>query len=113
MYPNVIEGDALSFASEGHRGQGGLDVYMAEVGRSSVSLAINLGDEINSDGDEFAISFDTRNGKGYVMSNRGGKAAEVEKVAFTYGDGDAKYNDNIFEALNDSQIDYTSSLFED
>jgi hypothetical protein len=114
MYPNVIESNTLSFASEGHRGRGGLDVYMAQVGKANVSLAINLGSEINSDGDEFAVAMNARNGKGYVMSNRSGSKAEVQKVAFSYGDGNGnKFDDNILEALNNSQIDYTSSLFED
>ncbi|HET8735026.1 MAG TPA: cell envelope biogenesis protein OmpA [Pricia sp.] len=114
MYPNVIQGNTLSFASEGHRGQGGLDVYMAQVGRANVSLAINLGSEINSEGDEFAVAMNVRSGKGYVMSNREGSKADVQKVAFSYGDDNGdKFKDNILEALNDSQIDYTSSLFED
>jgi hypothetical protein len=87
---------------------------MAQVGKANVSLAINLGSEINSDGDEFAVAMNARNGKGYVMSNRSGSKAEVQKVAFSYGDGNGnKFDDNILEALNNSQIDYTSSLFED
>ncbi|WP_373517772.1 cell envelope biogenesis protein OmpA [Pricia sp.] len=114
LYPNIIEGNTLSFASEGHRGQGGLDVYMAQVGRANVSLAINLGDEINSDGDEFAVSLASKNGTGYVMSNRGNGKTDVQKVVFSYnnnGNGQGDYD--IMEAINNSQIDYTSSLFED
>ncbi len=86
MYPQVVEGNTLAFASEGHRGQGGLDVYMAQVGRANVSLAINLGNEINSDGDEFAVELISKSGMGYVMSNRGNAKADVQKVAFSYDD---------------------------
>ncbi len=114
LYPNIIEGNALSFASEGHRGRGGLDVYMAQVGRANVSLAINLGNEINSDGDEFAVSLASKNGTGYVMSNRGNNKTDVQKVAFSYNDnGNGQGDYDIMEAMNNSQIDYTSSLFED
>ncbi len=114
LYPNIIEGNTLSFASEGHRGKGGLDVYMAQVGRANVSLAINLGDEINSDGDEFAVSLASKNGTGYVMSNRGNNKTDVQKVAFSYNDnGNGQGDYDIMEAMNNSQIDYTSSLFED
>lgn len=114
LYPNIIEGNTLSFASEGHRGRGGLDVYMAQVGHANVSLAINLGDEINSNGDEFAVTLTSKNGTGYVMSNRGNNKTEVQKVAFSYNDnGNGQGDYDIMEALNNSQIDYTSSLFED
>lgn len=114
LYPNIIEGNTLSFASEGHRGKGGLDVYMAQVGRANVSLAINLGNEINSKGDEFAVVLTSKNGTGYVMSNRGKNKTDVQKVAFSYNDTESGQGDyDIMEAMNNSQIDYTSSLFED
>ncbi|MGB7395582.1 MAG: hypothetical protein WA913_14425 [Pricia sp.] len=114
MYPNVIEGNTLSFASEGHRGQGGLDVYMAQVGRANVSLAINLGNDINSDGDEFAVAMNDKNGKGYVVSNRGGDKSDVRQVAISSPDDKGgRFKDDILQALNDSQIEFTSSLFED
>lgn len=114
LYPNIIEGNTLSFASEGHRGQGGLDVYMAQIGRANVSLAVNLGNDINSDGDEFAVSLTSNNGTGYVMSNRGNSKTDVQKVAFSYNDTESGQGDYDFmEAMNNSQIDYTSSLFED
>ena len=88
---------------------------MTQVNRSNVSLAINLGDDINSDGDEFAVALTSRNGTGYVMSNRDGQSGEVEKVAFSFSElgNDDPRGYNIMEAMNDSQIDYTSSLFED
>ena len=114
LYPNVIEGNTLSFASEGHRGQGGLDVYMSQVGRANVSLAINLGNDINSNGDEFAVSLASKGGTGYVMSNRGNSKTDVQKVAFSYDDnGNGRDHYDIMEAMNNSQIDYTSSHFED
>jgi len=114
LYPNIIEGNTLSFASEGHRGRGGLDVYMAQVGRANVSLAINLGNDINSAGDEFAVALTSNNGTGYVMSNRGKNKTDVQKVAFSYNDDGSGQDDyDIMEAINNSQIDYTSSLFED
>ncbi len=113
LYPNIIEGNTLSFASEGHRGQGGLDVYMAQVGRANVSLAINLGNEINSDGDEFAVALTSKNGTGYVMSNRGKNKTDVQKVAFSSDNESGQGDYDIMEAMNNSQIDYTSSLFED
>ncbi len=114
LYPNIIEGNTLSFASEGHRGRGGLDVYMAQVGRANVSLAINLGNDINSAGDEFAVALTSKNGTGYVMSNRGKNKTDVQKVAFSYNDNGSGQDDyDIMEAINNSQIDYTSSLFED
>ncbi|MFC4096604.1 TolB family protein [Euzebyella saccharophila] len=119
VYPKVVGNRTLFFASAGRRGYGGLDVYMTQVGKQQVDLAVNLGSDINSMDDDFALAFTSQNGKAYVMSNRGKGKNNVERIAFTYADEtqdltDEKYGDNLMEALNsESQIRYTSSLFED
>ncbi|PKB00415.1 WD40 repeat protein [Flavobacteriaceae bacterium MAR_2009_75] len=118
LYPNVVGNKTLFFASEGRRGYGGLDVYMTQVDNRKVDLAMNLGSEINSDDDDFAIAFTSQSGKAYVMSNRGKNKGGVERIAFTYADQEEpSYDKNeykLMEALNsESQIRYTSSMFED
>ena len=119
MYPRVMGGNTLVFASEGRKGYGGLDVFMTEVGRKTVSLAVNLGETINSKEDEFSIFLENGESTGYVMSNRGKNKDSVQKVAFSYagikGDkSDKKRDYNILEAINtDVKTDYTSSVFED
>ncbi|SIS67942.1 WD40-like Beta Propeller Repeat [Zobellia uliginosa] len=117
LYPNVVGTNTLFFASEGRKGQGGLDVYMTQVGQKHVGLAVNLGSPINSSEDDFAISFTSENGKGYVMSNRGNRNAEVQKVAFTYANKRPTEDNSDYrtlEAFNtDSELRFTSNLFEE
>ena len=119
MYPRVMGGNTLVFASEGRKGYGGLDVFMTEVGRKTVSLAVNLGETINSKEDEFSIFLENGESTGYVMSNRGKNKDSVQKVAFSYagnkGDkSDNKRNYNMLEAIySDVKTDHTSSVFED
>lgn len=119
LYPTVMDGGTLFFASEGRDGYGGLDVYMTQVGRKKVELAVNLGNPINSTEDDFAISLMTEKGMGYVMSNRGKDKNVVQRVAFSYAKNkkpgstiDRDYN--LLAAFNNEvKIDYTSSVFED
>ncbi len=119
LYPTIVGSSALFFASEGRKGYGGLDVYMAEVGQKKVGLAVNLGNPINSAEDDFSISLITEKGMGYVMSNRGKTGGAIQQVAFSYPNKEqarilAKREYNILEVLNkDLKIDYTSSVFED
>ncbi|SFW25005.1 PD40 domain-containing protein [Cellulophaga fucicola] len=111
LYPKIVNGNSLFFASNGHKGYGGLDIYMVEVGQRKVGIAANLGSKINSDKDDFSIDIMSNKGTGYVMSNRG--QGNVQRVAFSY----PKNNDrdfNSLEAANDeSSINYSTSVFED
>jgi len=119
MYPRIMGGNTLVFASEGRKGYGGLDVYMTEIGRKKVGLAVNLGETINSREDDFSIFLMNGESKGYVMSNRGKDKSSVQKIAFSYADSkrnksDEKRDYNILQAINtDLKVDYTSSIFED
>ncbi len=117
MYPKVMEGNTLVFASEGHKGYGGLDVYTVEVSQKSVGLAINMGNSINSKEDEFTLQLAPQKGMAYVVSNRGSKTKSAHKIAYTFvGEkGSSSETDfRLLEALNTSgQEQYSSSLFED
>ncbi len=119
LYPTILEGGALFFASEGREGYGGLDVYMTEVGRKKVALAVNLGKQINSKEDDFAISLIKDKAMGYVMTNRGQDKDTVKKIAFVYSnpkrmEADEKKEYNLMAAFNNEvKVDYTSSVFED
>lgn len=118
LYPNLAGGTTLFFASEGREGYGGLDVFMVQVNHKKVSWAVNLGNPINSEEDDFSIFLMADKGEGYVMSNRGKDNGAITKVAFSYtnkGNNQAteKREYNLLEALNnDLRIDYSSSLFD-
>ncbi|THF47717.1 cell envelope biogenesis protein OmpA [Flavobacterium supellecticarium] len=69
-FPFVTDDHKLFFASNGHQGFGGLDVYCVDlVGEMKVH---NLGKPVNSAKDDFAFSFNKAKNIGFVSSNRHG-----------------------------------------
>ncbi|MEK6152311.1 cell envelope biogenesis protein OmpA [Flavobacteriaceae bacterium 3-367] len=119
LYPNIVGGNSLFFASDGRKGNGGLDIYLAEVGHKKVGRSFNLGSPINSDQDDFSIVLMTERGTGYVMSNRNRDKDVVQQLAFSYSETrkstpmeQKEYN--LLETLNnDLKIDYSTTIFED
>ena len=118
MYPSLVDGNNLVFASEGRKGYGGLDLYMAQVGQKKVGLATNLGSPINSSKDDFSMYIMADKGIGYVLSNRGKNRDALQQVAFSYSD-ESKYTIkdrseyDLSEALNkELKIDFTTNVFE-
>jgi peptidoglycan-associated lipoprotein len=71
MFPFVRK-DTLFFASNGHPGFGGLDIYKAYPNSSGVWTVENLGRPINSEADDFGIIFEHENECGYFASRRKG-----------------------------------------
>ncbi len=118
LYPNLAGGTTLFYASEGHEGYGGLDVFMVQVFNKKVGWSVNLGSPINSNEDDFAISL-TGNGMGYVMSNRGNNENSIQQVAFSYSNPKKdrrEENDgyNFAEVFsNDVKVNFASSVYDD
>ena len=83
LYPSVRRGGVLYFSSTGLPGYGGLDIFMARpTGRDTIyddvsenRIAIyqvqNMGLPLNSNGDDFGITFEGNKEEGYFSSNRG------------------------------------------
>ncbi|GAA3618940.1 OmpA family protein [Flavivirga jejuensis] len=69
MFP-YITNNALYFASDGHLGLGGLDVYESRKIDSNFSKPINLGAPLNSELDDFGFIINEEKNKGFVCSNR-------------------------------------------
>ena len=77
-FPNVRTDSLLYFASDGHPGMGGLDLFVAKLQPreegDNVSMdrweIENMGVPMNSAGDDFGITFGTGE-SGYFSSNRG------------------------------------------
>jgi len=70
MFPYVRDSVTLYFASDGHPGMGGLDLFKATMDSLGVWHIENLGFPINSSGDDFGITFEGKREKGYFSSNR-------------------------------------------
>ena len=118
LYPNLAGGTTLFYASDGHEGHGGLDVFMVQVFHKKVGWSVNLGSPINSDKDDFSISLNG-NGSGYVMSNRGNMEDAVQQVAFQFlnpkndkQEVDGEYN---FAEVFSTEVkaNFASSVYDD
>ncbi|MFC4636680.1 OmpA family protein [Dokdonia ponticola] len=74
-YPFICDENDLYFASNGHLGLGGLDVFQTTVGdNGEVSAIINLGAPVNTSKDDFAFIIDHVSNKGFLSSNRAQEA---------------------------------------
>lgn len=70
MFPYVRDSVTLYFASNGHPGMGGLDLFKATQDSTGTWQVENLGAPINSMGDDFGITFAGKAEKGFFSSNR-------------------------------------------
>ncbi len=88
LFPYVAEDAKLYFASDGHPGYGGLDVFV--VKRASGKTVIeNLAQPVNSSGDDFAI-FLFRPDRGFLTSNREGGKGDDDIYTFVNEDPNLK-----------------------
>ena len=70
MFPYVRDSVTLYFASNGHPGMGGLDLFKATQDSTGKRNVENLGAPINSMGDDFGITFAGKEERGFFCSNR-------------------------------------------
>ncbi len=71
MFPFVDAAGNIYFASDGHEGLGGLDIFYAELKEGIAYKGVkNLGAPINSEKDDFGLITDKELGTGYFSSNR-------------------------------------------
>lgn len=70
MFPYVRDSVTLYFASNGHPGMGGLDLFKATQDSTGKWHVENLKAPINSMGDDFGITFEGKKEKGFFSSNR-------------------------------------------
>lgn len=72
QFPFLTADGTLYFASDGHQGNGNLDIFMSQkISDTEFDKPLNLGSTINSEMDDFNFILD-ENDKGYFASNRTG-----------------------------------------
>lgn len=71
LFPSFRENGEFYFASDGHPGFGGLDIFKAVIGPDSINYMVeNMMQPINSNADDFGITFVGKEDKGFFTSNR-------------------------------------------
>lgn len=74
FFPFISNDGVLYFASNGHGGLGGLDIYFSVPEQGVFNSIENMGYPVNSSKDDFGMALDSTGMKGYLSSNRlGGK----------------------------------------
>lgn len=74
FFPFISNDGVLYFASDGHGGLGGLDIFFSVPERGVFNSIENMGYSVNSSKDDFGLAIDSTGVKGYFTSNRpGGK----------------------------------------
>lgn len=70
-FPFISQDYVLYFATDGHPGFGGLDLYKVDIHKDgSLGKPVNLGPDINSRFDDFGLYIDSSTKKGFISSNR-------------------------------------------
>lgn len=88
MFPYVSDDGHLYFASNGHPGFGGLDLFVAKR-RNGVTTIENLGIPINSNADDFGLYL-FKADRGFFTSNRDGGKGDDDIYTFLNEDPDLK-----------------------
>jgi outer membrane protein OmpA-like peptidoglycan-associated protein len=82
-FPFFSEDSVLYFASDGHSGLGGLDIFYSKMkSNGNFGPPINAGAPLNTSADDFALITKRGFSEGYLSSNRRGGVGEDDIYAF-------------------------------
>ena len=88
MYPYIFENNTLYFASDGHPGLGGMDLFESTWDGEKWSEPKNLKPPMNSSGDDFSIGMyrdrKTKNIEGHFASNRSDNPGKTDDNLFSF-----------------------------
>lgn len=86
-YPFFHDSGYFFFASDGHPGEGGLDLYMMDMGSKRWGELINLGTPFNTPDDDFGFLMHASGTRGYFSSNRQDGLGKDDIYMFYVPDG--------------------------
>ena len=84
VFPYIAKDGRLFFASNGHPGLGGLDLFVIIPNEGGFSEPINLGPGINSSYDDFSFCLTNNGQSGFFASNRPGGKGSDDIYAFVF-----------------------------
>ena len=72
MFPTFRPNGDLYFSSNGHQGLGGLDIFIAKYDKNKKKIVLeHPGYPLNSQADDFGMTFEGAHNRGFFSSNRG------------------------------------------
>jgi outer membrane protein OmpA-like peptidoglycan-associated protein len=84
MFPFIAQNGDLFFASNGHLGLGGLDIFYAPLKNNEYRNVVNMGAGLNSSQDDFGLIVTPDFKKGYFTSNREGGKGDDDIYAVSF-----------------------------
>ena len=83
-FPFISAQNKLFFASDGHTGLGGLDVFISQLKKDGTQGdAFNIGKPVNSGADDFGLILNENKGEGYFSSSRSTGKGNDDIYSFT------------------------------
>ncbi len=82
VFPYLVNDSLLYFASDGHLGYGGLDLFVSTLADGKWSTPVNLKAPVNSSFDDFAIAVSDDLASGFFSSDRPGGQGSDDIYAF-------------------------------
>lgn len=80
MFPTFRPNGDLYFSSDGHPGMGGLDIYYATADEHKNLKIVHPGYPLNSNGDDFGMTFEGLRNRGFFCSNRADGGRGWDKI---------------------------------
>ncbi|OQX99032.1 MAG: hypothetical protein B6I24_03730 [Bacteroidetes bacterium 4572_128] len=81
-FPYIAQNGNLYFASDGHIGMGGMDIFKAMKDEDGMWMVENMKYPINSSGDDFGIIIEGMTQNGFFTSNRAGGKGRDDIYSF-------------------------------
>lgn len=110
LFPMFFRDDVLFFATEGHLGFGGLDIFYVTYVDGKWGKVKNPGYPLNSPADDFGIAIDPLGSTGYFSSNREGGTGKDDIYHFK---SRPKIIGNVVDATTDEPLESVKVIIDD
>lgn len=105
MFPFVRHDGSLYFASNGHAGMGGMDIFKADAtGERQWAGVENMKSPVNSSMDDFGIIFDGEEDRGFLTSNRPGGKGQDDIWRFFMPNLEFAYQGTVYDKVSQQPI---------
>jgi len=107
MFPFIASDGTLYFSSDGHEGEGRLDIFKTDSDELELAAIQNIGKPFNSSRDDFSFVMHQNLREGYFSSNRTFGKGDDDIYYFTSGESDEKLEE---EEVSEPVLECTSTI---